>query len=542
MRKRFFVIAAVLTLVVTLTVLFTACNKTDYVKVSSLFTNDREGGDSAATASRISVADGSDLFDHDYGSDLIMFSRTVDDESGTDTVYTVYSVSKGNAVYTDTGVPRYPTYDGKLIWDDVFYVEKVGEDGISTVSFYSVNGAIVENVESEGIFYGGQIASGRFSAQGLDIGGGKVIKKVGQSYVVADKVISMLEQFTESETIETDSYRIVPNELEMFILDKDFNVLRTVTYEEITGVAEGMNRSNNQIVLPGDKVLVQQTTLLPENTTKGYDLYLNGNYYKIKTFVYDIEKDKTSEVKDCKYLFSTGSLDIEAKVSLCRVSTISEEKDIGSSFIQAFDEDLNVAIDIHKILPYCESVWSEGKYTVFESETRIVIYEGDKKVLDASRDKFDVNDSYLGTSGVLLSKDNKNIFNADGSLIASLDKLDADSWIFPLYWQNNVYYLKTEPDDVSGLSVTYLYRMDRKTGQSFRVCKNDDLKVYDSGTVMIGNDGKYDMYDLVDCKKIAEGFDTWSTNVVNVKGGELFVTQRTDGDGQSTVAYYIVTR
>ena len=545
MKKRIFTVLAILIVAVTSAVLFAACDKTDYVEVSALFSEDRQTGDEAATAERISVPDGSVLFDYDSDSDLIVFSQIVGDGTEAETVYTVYSVTKGNAVYSDTGVPRYPTYNGVLIWPDVFYVESVGENEEKTVSFYSCNGAIVENVKSDGIIYGGEIAAGRFSEQGLDIGGGKVIKSIGESYVVADKKISMLGQFAESETIETDNYRVAMSDLEMLVLDRDFNVLRTVSYEEITGAASGSSRSDVTIILPDDKVLVQQTVMLPQNTTKDYDLYASGGYYKVKTYIYDIEKDKTNEVKDFGYLFSRGYLDSEAGVSLCSVRKINEDKDLGSSFIQAFDGDLNVALDIQKILPYCKSVWNEGKYTLFESETRIVIYEGNNKVLDASIDKFDVNDSYLASSGVLLSVDNQNVFDAEGLLIASLEELDADSWIFPLYWKNSLYYTKTEPDDVSGLDVTYLYRLDRKTGQSFRICTKDELKVYDSGTVMIASaeyEGKYDMYDLVDFGKIAEGFDTRSVNVVNVKGGELFVTQKTDGEGATITAYYLVTR
>lgn len=551
MKKKFILIVASVLIIATLGVMFTACAKTDYIGVSAIASSVQTKGTGEAVTSAIPVDEDSILYDYSYDSDLAVFRKNITTDAGEKYVYTVFSVSKNAIVYTGEDQPSdIRTYTGEMFWPDVYYTRHTETDGSQSLTFYSTSGVIAEGIPDEGIFYSqGYLASGVYSDDyGLDLGNGKAIVKQGNSYVVRDKVASAVAPLIEDDTAELENYRIYfYSGMEDFaVLDKDLNLIRNVAVSSITGSRGSEMQNVVPVVLPDDKILFQQTIILPSNTTKDYDYYYNDYYCKVRTFVYDVDKDKTKEIKDCNYVFnSVGNYLREAGVTLCSVSEISDEKLLCDSYLQGFDGDLNVALDIQAKLPGATSVSVTGDYVKISSASRVQYYKGDTLLMDVPRGKMTASESYLAVSDLLVSADGETLYNPDGTVITSLDALGATAFVQLGYAKNYIWYTAESEDPVSGVTVRYICRYDRKTGEKFRVGVEGECKFLEGGCLLARdaeNDGKYELYDLYGYKKLAEGISAANVDVYSLLDGNIVATVAEKEDGTSKVVYYCVTR
>lgn len=549
MRRKVFIIVASVLIVATLCTVLTACNNKDYVGMSALSSGVKNAAYGKASATAISAFEEGSLYSYD--GDIAFYRKSVLTDAGQQTEYLAYSLSKKAVIYTGNEMPSLIRQSsGYLLWQDVYYtVQSDVEDG-ETLTFYSLSGVLISGVPNDGIFTSsGTLASGRYTEEyGLDLGNGKVIKKKGDSYVVEDKPSGIVTPFAESETIELENYRIYfyGNTGDFAVLDKNCNLIRTVAASTVTGSQSSDMKGVSVVVLPDDKILFQETVLLPANTTKDYDYYFNDYYCKFKTFVYDADKDKTKEIKDCDYVFaSSGSYFREAGVTLCRVSEISDEKLLCDSYLQGFDGDLNVALDIQAKLPGATSFTLIGDYVKISNDNRVQYYKGDDLVLEVPKGRMSASETYLSVSDMFVSSDGRTLYNPDGTEITSLEKLGASAFVNLSYSENFVYFLKTEKDEVSGLNETYLCRYERNSGVITKIGCTTDYYLLDGGYILVKdpeNEDTYELYDAVSYDKLVEGFVSAYVEVCELTTGDVIAGSVEDADGAYKAVYYAVTR
>lgn len=543
MKRKILTIIASVLIIATFGILLTACSKTGYVSVSEVNAGaEREFDYGAAKATKLNVGDYG-VVDYSIESNYVVMSSVTVGDTGQETVYYVVDTESNKVLYSGNDRPYLlRLYGGGIIWKDVFFTLRSGTDGKITATFMSGERIITDGVDIEGLFTSSYyVSSDRYTlAGGLDIGGGKVIAGSDGNYTVKDKSYSLVASFSESEVEMLDDYAIYQTGYSVFILNKkDLSVIRTVNFADLYGSS---SENDGIFALPNNKLLIQIMDVMPYNTTKDYDLYSGDKYYKVRTYIYDVDKDKTSEVKDCEYVFFGSAYETISGVSIMQVCKIRDDKTLGTAQLQGFDGKLNVAFDIEEILPGATSVTFSGDYTLFYSSERLVICCGDTRVLDCPRNKFSAA-SYLGSSGLLSSTDGATLYNADGSYLTSLSELDAVQFNYLDYAANYVLYQKVETDPETG-SKAYYYAYNRKTGESVKIAAVADSKLLAYGFILAANeDGSYAVYDVVTMEKIVDGLASGVGSVTELKDKLLFsgTVQNSDTAVYENV-YYVLER
>lgn len=545
MKRKILIIIASVLIIATSAVLFTACSKTGYVSVSEVNAGvERDLNYGAAKATKLNVGD-YELVDYSIESNYVIMNSVTIGSTGQETVYYVVDTETNKVIYSGQDRPYLlRLYGGGIIWPDVFFTLQNGPDGKITATFMSGERIITDGVDTEGLFTGAyNVSLGRYSAaKGLDIGDGKVITGSNGNYTVKDIIYSAVAAFDEDEVEMLSDYAYYHDGYSVFILNKkDLSVVRTVNFAYLYGVS-----SENDIIcsLPDNKLLIQITDALPRNTTKGYDLYSNDSYYNVRTYIYDVAKDKTEEVKDCEYVFFGSATEILADVNIMQVCKIREDKTLGIPELQGFDGKLNVAFDIEAILPGATDITFSGDYTVFYSSERMVIYKGDTCVLDCPRDKIAAI-LYLGNSGLMLSTDKTTVYNADGTYLTSLSELGAQRFDYLDYASDYILYEKEDTDAETGLSQSFYYVYNKKTGDSEKIASVNDGFMIGYGFLLAANanDDGYALYDIVTMEKVVDGLATAGGTIIELEEGMLFsgVTQDEETKAYTNV-YYLIER
>lgn len=556
MKKKIVAIIACVLIIATLGVMLSACNKTGYVDVSELLkdVNAEQSEVTAKSATKLQIASGSTVLESRSSGNLVVFAF---EGAGIDleTQYTVYDIESNRICYQGYDRPYLFRLSNLLYpWENIFYTVKYDEVEMKeTVSFYTSTSMIASNVEGEWVLASDKsILSSRFSSvNGLDIGNNNAIVKRGDEYAVSVSGNNdMALPITEIETAETENYRLYSYGSidEMALLDAtSLEIIRNFTIADIVGTASSSMRTDNVILLPEDKLLVQSIIRLPENTTKGYDYYTSTGYYNVKTYIYDLAKGKTKEVKNCEYLFEYGQYFKQAGVTVCSVLKIGEDKTIESDYVlQGFDADLNEALDIQSMLPRANDIdFVGGDYIILSSDTRVAYYKNGNEVFSAPKNKFTAIDTYLETSNIFVSSDGATIFNSDGTMITSLNALEANSFTLLYEAKNYIYFYKTEQDSVSGQDVTFLCSYDRNNGMINRVAPVGEFRIYsDLGCIVLAsaeNTGTYKLYDAETYSVLIDGLASNEINYTNVDGGYLVKTAMFDNEtSMSEASYYYI--
>lgn len=519
MKKKILTIVAIVLVVVTALTAFTAC-KSDYVNVSALTLNEEANASAERTATKIDVGQG---YTYMWATSNLIAFRKSEYNSATSSYETSYAVVNGKTganILSGNDMPVYiTTTDNNVEMEGLFYTES---DVTGTVSFFSLNGIIVSGIDTTGLIDSfGRITASRISDGKMDLGNGQQIVEDEKGLcTLQQKEVSISLPVDKDDTAETESFRLYAySQYEFAAYEKNnMSKVRDFNIADITGDEYSSARSYTVILLPDDKMLVQVRTSLPANTTKDYDYYSGDTYYKIRTFVYDITKGKTSEKKDCDYVFSSGSYHKEAGVTICLVRRIGDDKLLNASILQGFDGKLNIALDVQNILPLANAYSVRGDYIIFRNDSRTVYYKGDAKMFEVETSNMNAVDTYLGYSDIFVSKDGSTLFNADGSYLTSLADLNATSYVSLDHAKKYVYYYKTVNDSL-GSSKTNLYRLDRATGVSSLVAEQGKFSMSRSsyGIYIVSDGTQAQTYSVVDIdtgKTLVTGLASMTASVV----------------------------
>lgn len=547
MKKKILTIVAIVLVVVTTLTAFTAC-KSDYVNVSALTLSEEANASAERTATKIDVGQG---YTYMWATSNLIAFRKSEYNSATSSYETSYAVVNGKTganILTGNDMPvSIITTDYTVEMEGLFYTESAVT---GTVSFFSLNGIIVSGMDTTGLIDSfGRITASRISDGKMDLGNGQVIVEDEEGLcTLQQKEVSISGSVDKDDTAETENYRLYSySQYEFAAYEKNsMTKVRDFNIADITGDEYSSARYYALIVLPDDKMLVQVMTSLPANTTKDYDYYSGDTYYKIRTFIYDIAKGKTSEKKDCDYVFAYGRYHKEAGVTICSVRRIGDDKQLNATILQGFDGKLNIALDVQSILPLANKYSVIGDYVIFKNDSKTVYYKGDNKVFEVETATMNAVDTYLSDSDIFVSSDGATLFNANGSYLTSLADLGATSFVRLDHAKQYVYYYKTDTDSL-GAGKTNLYRLDRNTGTTSLVAESGSYNMAQSayGFYIVEDTAQTGVYKVVDIdtgKTLISGLSgmtaqyVCSTDESNVFGF-TFANEATDTD---ETRYYVI--
>ena len=548
-RKIIIIVSVLILCILCLTV--TACEEKKGIEVSELRSDDV--GVAAATSEKIDELEGYGIYKYFEGQDLVIFSKTEDSTDGRVTEYAVYSTAKGETVYKGTDVPYIATTSDGELFGGLYFVLYFDDGVPASVTFGSSSGVLEDNVDPDGIILeskGGYVVNAaRVSQSGIDIGGGKRIAKEGGSYALRTDNYSIYTPFSESETVSLENYNVYfyDDASAFIVFDKgSYTSGKSVSVRSITGTEPSPQTEVTLFVLPEDKIAVQTITGKPLYNEKDYDYYEGINTYGVKTYVYDIAKGKTEEKSGFGYLVSEAYYEKKSGVTICLSRKINGDKTAGTEVIQAFDEELDVILDIQQLLPGANSYVIAGEYVGFASDTRIQFYKKGKLIFDEPVAKADINATYLAVADLFAETDGSVVYDSDGEKIASLAELGADKFVYLGYSSEYLYYEKTEWNKELSEETTCLYSYDRETGVSEKIAEVGNAESVCDGCLLVREDGKHYIYDLVSGSELLE-VDPALTGVnvypYVVSGGRcLVMVTGYNEDNEFTTEYILIKR
>lgn len=517
MKKKFLISVVCAALICVFAMLATACSDKPGVSLlaNAALQNGGGSGEIYVAAEGRNIAENGD----NIGAKNLIFRE----EGFSSSTYTVFNTDKKAIVYSGEDEPFVLTFSDGTVWAEMFICVDERYAG-SFVTFYTPDGALATDV-SFGDMLNFDVNTSRYTidieardGDAIDIGDGQRIIKDGESYFLVSESDSAFSRYASDELIETDNYNLYffPDNSAFVVLDKgSFTGGRTVPVSSVTGSSGSSSRNNTIIVLPGDKIAVQEIVMLPANTTKGYDFYQGQAMYMLNTYIYDIAKDKTKKTGDLDYVILAADYDKDGGFTSCICSKILGDRSLSDPGLQIFGEDLEVAVDVQSIMSGATSYETGAGYVVFTNEERIVVYKGDDLVLDAPLSKLNADYSTITVSGVMLSADGNTVYDADGSKIISLEDVGGDGFLLSDYWQNYIYYYTV---NYSGDG--YVYAYDRNSGEKEVLCKSSNLTEICPGFIVVKGTGSYKLYDAT-TKSVLKEMNSAPTYIGEVSGGYL---------------------
>ena len=518
MKKKFLFSVACAALICVFAMLATACSHKSGVSLLANAALQNGGGSGEIYV----AAEGGNIVENggNTGAKNLIFRE----ESFYSPTYTVFNTDKKAIVYSGKDEPFVLTFSDGTVWAEMFICVVERYAG-SFVTFYTPDGALATDV-SFGDMLNFDVNTSRYTisveakdGDAIDIGGGQRIIKDGESYYLVSERDSAFSRYSSDELAETENYNIYffPDDSAFVVLDKgSFTGGRTVTVSSVTGSSGSASRNNTIIVLPGDKIAIQEIAMLPANTTKGYDFYQGESMYRLNTYIYDIAKDKTKKAGDIGYVILEADYDKDGGFTSCICSEILGDRSLSDPGLQIFGEDLEVAVDVQSIMPGAVSYEAGAGYVVFKNEERIVVYKGDDCVLDAPLSKLNADCSAITVSGVMVSADGTTVYDADGSKILSLKEVGGEGFLLANYWQNYIYYYTENHYSGDG----YIYAYDRISGEREALCKSSNLTEICPGFIVVNGADSYKLYDAT-TKSVLKEVTSAPNYIGEVSGGYL---------------------
>lgn len=538
MKKKFLIAFACAALICTVAMLATACSDKPGVSLLANAASQNgygEGGVFVAAEGKYTAEAGDNT-----GAKNLIFK----DENYSSTTYTVFNTDKKETVYSGEKKPFVLTFSDGTVWEEMFICVDERYPG-SYVTFYTPDGALATDVPLGDMLGTDPDTSGYIinaaarEGDAIDIGDGQKIIKDGESYYLVSDSDSAFSRYASDELIGTENYNIYfySDKSAFVVLDKGkYTGGRTVSVSSVTGSAASSSRQNTIVVLPGDKIAVQELVMLPDNTTKGYDFYQGQTMYKLNAYIYDIAKDKTKKAGDPGFVILDSDYDKDGGFTSCVCAKILSDRSLSTPGLQILNGDFEIAVDIQSILPGADSYEAGAGYVVFSDGARIVVYKGDDCVLDTPVSKLNADFSTIAVSGTMLSADGNTVYNADGSRILSLEEVGGDGFIFENYWQNYIYYYTV---NYSGDG--YVYAYNRSSGEKEVFCRLSNMTELCGGFVSVKETGAYKIYDMATKSVLKEAY-TAPTYVREVSGGYLISYGDYSDIGTMYVCFAYLTR
>lgn len=544
MKKRIAIIMASVLIIATLCACFTACNGTEDLSVLNLKSLSNEIWQTAGKEI-------TELRDFDYveyypTEKNILLSKKIEDENGVSYEYALYDSQEGEVFYVGKEMPqRFMLGVSGQYVQGVFYKTYQDESGAQKMDLFNDNGVLLENVDCDEVLdEDGYLKTECIVYGGLRIGKDKILRPTVDGLAVYDYDPSSLDTvegifYTEELRDCLYSYR---DGSVIFIEEKTLKEKKSVRISEIVGKKLPYDAEIEIFALPDNNVLVQAVTYLPDDA-ENYDFIVDSDKYGLALYVYDSDSGKTKEIKKNKFVVNDANYIKESNVSLLRVKDITDEKMLSDEYLQSFDGNLDVVVDIQALLPDADEIMYAGGYVILSNGSKMAFFdESENKINEVSQDKignFGTTDYYSFFEYCdCLAITGGAVIGFDGSTIFSFESLGVEE--IAGITKNYIFYIKSDYDDVTGLQAESLVCVyDRKTGESTVIAEESRVNftpltysVEDSET------GRKDLYSFYDNALVAEGLYDPRYDY-NLEEGILHVYDTNPETGEKTNRYFV---
>lgn len=277
------------------------------------------------------------------GTDLVWFTKT--DASGNQT-FSMYNYKTGIEIipFTSRLGVEYLSDAGVLI---VTETNVYNEEELKNYSFYDSEGGILvidapDTYTTQGSDY---VVVGE-TAYLLD--NGKLMQRV--------PVGTGLDEDFLAYDYKSDNYFFCNNDGYVKVFASDGSFVRSVNTDKYATAA---TNGKGVFYLSSDRIVVQYENVRPDDATR-YDYFRYNTKFELKTYIYNVEKDKWSEKTGFKYLIGgiIGTDDIvdesmrydESVTDIMRASKFSKKSLSAVESMYSVNKNLKIGVEFDELL------------------------------------------------------------------------------------------------------------------------------------------------------------------------------------------------
>ncbi len=293
------------------------------------------------------------------------------------------------------------------------------------------------------------------------------------------------------------------------VFDSDKNFLR------FTDVAAATGYNNDDIHFCGniEEKLVFQVNINIPNDSKKYSYFVDSNKYDLITYTYNLKNGKIEEKKNFDFIIDKiDYIEDYSKCGLAYGYYINDAKTISSYIVQAFDDGLDVAVDIQAMVPgACEIYWMDEYKLMIDGSENYHIFKGKDEITFISGENSSemmFNMGSLIQTGHYIYYD--SVYSVDGTYLTSIP----DKRTNTVFAGNKLLYTTQVKNDGEP-SKTMLYIVDLSSGE--KTGSEGDILMDYKLAYTKNDDGTVNYISLLDGTKIA---DNAGSQVVSFAGCE----------------------
>lgn len=446
-------------------------------------------GTTTMTEHKIAEFDGADsVSTHGYAL------LATDTESGV-TTYKLWAPGKG--VFYEG--EYYPSFVASWLW----YTFRFDESNEPAYTVFTTDGRLAE--------YTGNVRPVSSSSDTVTLGDGRIVR-----YDRETDTVSFVED--EKPVLDAEQDRVAVGDVfietisdEVFkIYDKDGAYLRMVNLANIVPgeTVTPVLITEKGVFLRSGKTLVSDA--------KDYDYSIGTTKYSLDYYFYDWKSGKVSD-KDLGFVVTSSlTTTFGAGIAPIEVRTIYDNKTLSDTYVQIFDADFNVVIDLQAIFPGANEIDQIGDYLYLSDGAIARLYDAEGNIVtEYAEGTRTIDDSGLFKSG-------NDYFALNGSYLFSIDEGKTLVMSVP----GRVYYTEQRVDasnepvyDESGLNILYDFKVfDVATGQTSTICGGEyfETALNMSQTYVVSDENnRVSVYRFDNGEKVAE-FDTANVDDVSV--------------------------
>lgn len=392
-------------------------------------------------------------------------------------------------------------------------------------SFYSKDGVVKESVKQ-----------GEYSAEGsrITFNDGTVAVSTKSDIVVFEQTLensmSMVNFVSSADVYENDDMIIITDDNDCYcflVYDKDGNFKYSVILATLLNASS--EDEIKMVNLAKGKVAIQVKRELTEvEAESGFDYIMDGNYYALSTYVYDL-KSKELKAIDFNKIISTYR---EAKMSkddnyaLLYTQDISNKHLVEAYDIIVTDTELNEKVKIN------DFVNGAAVFTAIDESTFAIT---DGVMMYIFNEKGDLVKSYAmaleAQSGFI--NVGRYFYDLKGNQIFKLD-MDAPTWM-NIESDGLIYYVKEKDGELSDICI---YDSKTKETASYKMENYDEIDVNSRSLcfTISDADGNKTIYGYYDGKAISD--KKFATVSARYSGNGYYIITATDANGKTTYFSY----
>ena len=450
-----------------------------------------------------------------YDSELVIARKYENDEY----TYALVNVAENKVIATS---------ENNFSWaiNGVYYTYKDVEEE-RMYSFYSKDGVVKQLVKQ-----------GEYSASGSQItfNDGTVAISTKSGVVVFEKTLenSMnMVNYINADVYENDDMIIINNYSDNFLVyDKDGNFKYSVKLSTIINSSE-----DDEVIVANlgkGKVAIQVMRELTEvEAESSFDFIMDGKYYDLFTYIYDLNTKELKEKDFNKVLYgdyTSATMSKDDNYAMLYVYDISTKHVATDISMIVTDVELNEKVNLNDFV-------KGATYFVAIDESTFAIV--DHMMVYLFNEKGEMIKSYsemtTGTKSGLINA-GRYFYDLKGNQVFKLD-MDAPTWM-NIESDGLIYYVKEKDGELSEICV---FDSKTNTTASYNIENYDQVDVNNKAIcfTISDEDGNKTIYSCYDGKAISS--KKFASVSARNSGNGYYIITAIDADGNTTYFSYTVS-